>query len=198
MHRRANGRGNGKQRSLTRLLRAVRTLGVDGLDDEGLDLGHVEKGGRLVFEHRRPLVQALAKRLLFHQRLAEAHVDAPFDLPFDQERVDGAAHVMGDPDPIHRDQSGARVRVEVAHAGRVAVSGARPDTRSFVRPGDPRRRVAAGAGQRPEARLGKHGGLLEGDVLVLATVCFHRFRQQSAHLPCRLERGIARHESDAR
>src|SRR6266851_3955481 len=59
-----------QQRALSSLLGAVWTFGVVGLDDERLDVWHVEERRRLVLEHRRPLVQALAKGLFFHERLA--------------------------------------------------------------------------------------------------------------------------------
>ena len=93
-----------RQRALARLLRSVRPLRVDGLDDERLDLGHVEERRRLVLQHRRPLVQAFAKYLLLHQRLSESHVHAALDLPFDEqpaymllwEKLDGVVeHISG-------------------------------------------------------------------------------------------------------
>src|SRR5690242_13388827 len=91
-------RRHGEKRALPRLLRPKRTLAIDRLDDVGLDVRHVEERWRLVLEHRRPFVQTLPKDLLLHQRLAEAHVNAAFDLALDEQRVDGAANVVRDPD----------------------------------------------------------------------------------------------------
>src|SRR5258708_21173378 len=64
MNRRANCRGNWQERTLSPFFGAVRALRVDRLDDEGLDLRHVEGGGELGLEHRPPLVEDLPKRLL--------------------------------------------------------------------------------------------------------------------------------------
>src|SRR5438105_2978535 len=44
VHGRADRGRDWKQRTLSSLLRAVRTLRIDRLDDEGLDFGHVEEG----------------------------------------------------------------------------------------------------------------------------------------------------------
>src|SRR5258708_838597 len=92
----SRARGIFSRVTLTGLLGAVRALGVHRLDDEGLDLGRVQERRRLVLEHARPLVPALAVRLLLHQRLAQAHVDAALDLPDHQQRVDRPAHVVRD------------------------------------------------------------------------------------------------------
>ena len=209
VHGRADRGRDRQQGALSGLLRAVRPLGIDGLDDERLHLGHVEKCRRLVLQHRRPLVEALAKRLLFHERLAKTHVDAALDLPFDQQRIDRAADVMGDPDPVHVDESRAGVDVEVDHARRVAVGRARSDPRALVRTGDPRRRVAARACERAVARLGQHAGLLEAEAAypavakldlrcVAACFCRHGPGEHRPHLACGLERRVACHERDPR
>src|SRR5438105_4054710 len=118
-HRRVHRRDHRQQRPLPGFFGPIQTFGVVRLDDERLHLGGVEEGGRLVLEHRRPLVQALAKLLLLHQRLAQAHVDASLDLPLDQERVDGTADVMRDPDLVDLDEPSARIDVQVDHARRV-------------------------------------------------------------------------------
>src|SRR5258708_27049274 len=131
---RAHRGGDGEERPLTRLFGAVGTFRVHGLDDERLDLWRVEERGRLVLEHRRPLVQALAKCLFFHQGFAQAHVDAPFDLALNQKGIDRAPDVVSDPDLVDLHQPGASVGVEVDHASRVAVGGT---------PADPRAPVAA-------------------------------------------------------
>ena len=111
MDRGANRRWHREQRSLARLLRSVRSLRVVRLHDERLDLGHVEERRRLVLQHRRPFVQALAEDLLFHQGLAESHVHAALDLALDQERIDRAPDVVRDPDLVDADQPGACVGV---------------------------------------------------------------------------------------
>src|SRR6266581_2354436 len=56
VHRRAYRRRDRKKRSLAGLLGAVWPFAVHRLDDERLNLGHVEEGRRLVLEHRGPLV----------------------------------------------------------------------------------------------------------------------------------------------
>src|SRR6266567_3193312 len=163
-HGRAHGGYHREQRSLSGLLRAIRSLGVDGLDDEGLHLGHVEEGRRLVLEHRRPLVKPFAKRLLLHERLSQAHVHAAFDLALDEQRVDGAADVVREPDLVDLDEAGPRVGLEVDHAGGVAVSGAGADPGSLVGTRDLRRRVTPCASKRAKARLGQDTGRLEGEI----------------------------------
>ena len=70
-------------------------------------------------------MKALAKDLLLHERLAETHVHASLDLALDEEGVDGASDIVRDPDLVHLDEAGPRVGVEVDHARRVAVRGAR-------------------------------------------------------------------------
>src|SRR5487761_24977 len=207
-HRRADGGDDREQRALPRLFRAIRSFGIDGLDDEGLDLGHVHKRRRFVFEHRRPLVQDFAISLLFHVRLAESHVHAALDLAFHEQRVDRAAHVVGDPHLVEVHDAAARVRVQVDDACRVAVRGAWADARTLVRTGDLWRRVAAGAGQRPKASLGEATRLLEAEIADPAVGDGHRIRcrarlyrngfdEHAAHLSRRLEGGIAGHERDA-
>ena len=52
-----------------------------------------------------------AELLLLHQRFAEGHVDAAFDLPFHQHRVQRAADVVGQPDSL--DGHPARLRIDV-------------------------------------------------------------------------------------
>src|SRR6266576_7250359 len=109
-------------------------------------------------------MEAFAERLLLHQRLTQPHVHAALDLALDEQRVDGAADVMRDPYLVYVHQPGAVVCVEVDHARRVAVRGARSDARALVRSCDLGRRVAAGRGQRPEPRLGQDARLLEAEI----------------------------------
>src|SRR5260370_20447856 len=107
-------------------------------------------------EHRRPFVEAFAEGLLFHERFAEPHVHAAFDLALDQQRVDRATYVVSDPYLVYVQDTGAPVGVEIDDASRVAVGRAGADTRALVRTGDLWRRVAARAGQRAEACLSQH------------------------------------------
>src|SRR5207302_3949991 len=178
VYRGAQGGRHRQQGALARLLGPVWAFGVDRLDDERLDLRHVEKSRRLVLEHRRPLVQAFAKRLLLHERFAEAHVHAAFDLAFHEQWVDRTSDVVRDPDLVDANQAGARVGVDVDDARRVAVGGAWSDARAFVRSGDLGRRVAARGREGAEPRLGQHACLFEGDVIDPAAACFHRFDQE--------------------
>src|SRR5438034_3602566 len=117
VHRSVDRWDDRQQRALSGFLRPVWPFGIVGLDDERLHLRHVEEGGGLVLEHRRPLVQAFAKLLLLHQRLAQAHVHAALDLALDEQRVDGSSDVVCDPDLVDVHEPGARVGVEVHHAG---------------------------------------------------------------------------------
>src|SRR4029077_1171595 len=139
-----------KQRALTGLLCSVRSLRVDGLDDERLDLRHVEEGRRFVLEHRGPLVQALAKLLLLHERFAKPHVHAALHLALDEKWIDGATDVVSNPHLVQVDEPRPRIGVEVDHTCRVAVRGAWADAGSLVRPGDLRRRIATGAREGSE------------------------------------------------
>ena len=141
-------------------------------------------------------MQAFAKRLLLHERFAEAHVHAAFDLAFHEQRVDRASDVVRDPDLVDANQAGARVGVDVDDARRVAVGGAWSDAGALVGSGDLRRRVAARGRQGAEPRLSQHAGLFEGDVIEPAAACFYRFDQQRAHLACRFQGGVAGHEGD--
>src|SRR5450759_459668 len=195
--RRADRRDDRKERTLPRFLGAVRSLGIDGIDDEGLDLGHVHEGRRFVLEHRRPLVQALAERLLLHERLAQTHINAALHLALDQERVDGAAHVVRNPHLVQVHDAAARVCVQIDDARRIAVGGARPDATALVRTGDLGRGVAAGAGEGPEASFGEDARLLEsevadparrgrGDGRGAAHLRGNGFEEHAAHLPSRL------------
>ena len=92
----ATRRHDRQQRPLPDFLGAERPVGIGILDQVGEDLRHVEAGRALVLEHRRELVHERvreprrqpAERLLLHQRLAEAHVDAALDLPAHQRRVE--------------------------------------------------------------------------------------------------------------
>src|SRR5437879_2700302 len=77
-HRGADRGDDRQQGALTRLLRSVWPFRVVGFDDEGLHVGHVEESRRLVLEHRRPLVEPFAERLLLHERLAQSHVHPAF------------------------------------------------------------------------------------------------------------------------
>src|ERR1700694_1058926 len=160
----ADCRDDRKEWALPGFLGAIWSLGIDGLDDERLDLWHVEECWRLVLEHRRPFVQAFPERLLFHQCLAQTHVDAALHLALDQQRVDGAAHVVRNPYLVQMHEAGARVRVQVDDAGRIAVCRARADPRALVRSGDLWWRVAPGARERPEACLGQDACVLEAEV----------------------------------
>src|SRR5260370_1563723 len=87
-------------------------------------------------EHRRPFVEAFAEGLLFHERFAEPHVHAAFDLALDQQRVDGATHVVSDPYLVYVQDTGAPVGVEVGDASRVAVRRAGAHARPFIRTGN--------------------------------------------------------------
>src|SRR5262249_27233505 len=88
-HRVRAGRHHRQQRSLADFLGAERSLRIGMLDELGEYFGHVEGRRTLVLEHRRKLVdegvreprREPAEFLLFHQRLAERHIDTSLDLP---------------------------------------------------------------------------------------------------------------------
>ena len=104
-----------QQRPLPDLLGAERAVRVGVLDQIEMTSGMSSVVGLLYSSidgnlctsapraSRQPAVD-----LLFHQRLAQAHVDAALDLAADQRRVDRAADVVRDPDPWDGDPAGAR------------------------------------------------------------------------------------------
>jgi hypothetical protein len=127
VHRVGDRRHDRQQRTLSDFLRAERPLRIRMLDEVGEDLGHVQARRALVLEHRRKLVDERARqprreapeRLLLHQRFAESHVDAAFDLPARERGIDRAADVVRDPHAGHGDPSRLRVDVNLDDSGRV-------------------------------------------------------------------------------
>ena len=103
----------------------------------------------------------LAEGLLFHQHLAEAHVDRALDLADHQQRVDGLADVVGDPHLVDADDAGLPVGRQLHDAGRVRVGRRRAHARALPFRHRPRRRVGADRAQRAELRLREHDRVRE-------------------------------------
>ena len=155
------------------------------------------------------------ERLLFHQRLAQAHVDRAFDLAARQHRIQRASYVVGDPDLRNVDPARRRIDVHLDHARGVRIRRRGADTSAFVAGGRARRRVGAGGPERSELGLGQYDRLLEGhafvrvfgvehaavgkDEAILGNVQFlrRRLRQQVARAVRRLDRGVSHHQGDA-
>jgi hypothetical protein len=110
------------ERPLTRLLGAVRALGIDALDDQALQLRRVECGRDAVVEQARPVVQARAvtdrgrlEAVALEQRLAEAHVGAALHLPLDRDRRERAPAIVRDPDVLDLDEAGLGIGLDLGH-----------------------------------------------------------------------------------
>src|SRR5947207_763355 len=95
-------------------------------------------------EHSRAALAA--KLLLLHQCLAQRHIHTPFTLALDEDRVEGAPDVVGDPDLVDGDPAGVWIAVQLDDAGGVTVSRTRADARSLERTSKLRRAVTT-AGQ---------------------------------------------------
>src|SRR5205823_10718390 len=106
VHRVGDGRDHGVQRSLSGLLRAERTFGVDALDHDRFQYGCIERGWDLVVEERRLLVQAAAEDLLLADDLAVAHVRRTLDLPLNVRRIERAAAIVRRRHLVDRDHAG--------------------------------------------------------------------------------------------
>ncbi len=82
-------------------MRSVKISGMSRL--VGLLYSSID--GNLCTSALRQARRQPAERLLFHQRFAERHVDAAFDLPARQRRIERAADVVRDPDARHGESS---------------------------------------------------------------------------------------------
>ncbi len=91
-----------------------------------------------------------AIRHLFHQDLAQTHVDAALDLAHHQHRVDRLANVMSDPDSFHDDNAGRGIDIDFSHGRGITVSRRRTDARAFVLAGRARRRIRSNGADRAE------------------------------------------------
>src|SRR5262249_50692268 len=104
VNRICNDRRNRQKRTLPYFLCSKGT-GRDRLfDEKRFDFAHLERSRTLVFEHRRNLVHYVSLfpiNHLLHQRFAESHVDAAFNLTQHKQRVYRAADVVSQPHSIH-------------------------------------------------------------------------------------------------
>ena len=98
-------------------------------------LGHVEARRALVFEHRRELVDERvrelrrqpAERLLLHQRFAEPHVHAAFNLAAHERRIERTSDVVSDPHARDDDPSGVGIHLHFDYRGGVRIGRRRTD-----------------------------------------------------------------------
>src|SRR5687768_4647000 len=151
---RVRDRGHdGVQRTFAGLLRAERPLRVDGLDDDRLEHGGIERRRDLVIQQRRLLVQPATEDLLLADDLAVSHVGGSFDLAFDVDRIEGAAAVVRGDDAIDGKHPGLEVHSHLRDRGLVRVRGRRADAGALVIAADPwRRAVRACRGKRAVPR----------------------------------------------
>src|SRR6266513_3684523 len=118
--------------------------------------------GLLYSSNEGNLCKSEAERLLFHQRLAQGHVDTALHLADDQHGVVGTADIVSDPDLGDLDFTGLEVAVDLDDRRRVRIRWAGTDPGSLVRSGQTGRRIAAAAGYHPALRFGALHGLGEG------------------------------------
>src|SRR5260370_7141153 len=101
-----NRRHDRQKRALTNFLRAKRPARIRLFNQLSNHFRHVERGRALVFQNRRKFMNEsvrkflgeTAKLLLFHERFAEAHVDAPFNLAPSYPLIQAATDVIPTPD----------------------------------------------------------------------------------------------------
>ncbi len=94
-----------------------------------------------------------AKGLLFHHRFTKTHVNRPFDLSQDQDRVDRTPDVVCDPD-VHRSvKTGVGIDFDFDHCCRIGIGGRGPDARPLVLAGSSRRNIRTHAPQSAKSRL---------------------------------------------
>ena len=168
-HRVGDRRHDRQQRSLADFLGAERSGGIRMLDKIREDLRHVEARRALVFEDRRELVHERvrqprrqpAERLFFHQRFADSHVHAAFDLAARERRIDRAADVVRDPDARHGDPASVRIDVHFDDGGGVGVRRRRTDAAALESRRRLRRRVRTRRADEAELRFGHAHGFLE-------------------------------------
>src|SRR5258705_13915681 len=97
-------RYNGQKRSLPGLFGAIGSFRIVGLHQNGFDLRCLQRRWALVFQYGWNLVQAVfTKDLLFHQSLAQSHVDTAFGLTLDEQGIEGAAAIVPDPHSVDLD-----------------------------------------------------------------------------------------------
>ncbi len=72
----------------------------------------LEHRGELVYQRRGQLLRQTTERLLLHHGLSEPHVDAAFDLPECENRVERTADIVRDPDLVDGIHAGFRVNLD--------------------------------------------------------------------------------------
>ena len=212
-----------QQRALPDFFGAERSARIRILDELSEHLGHVERRRALVLQHRRKLVhqgvrelrRQPAERLFLHQRFAERHVDAAFDLTSDERRIERTADVVRDPDARHMDPAGGRIDLDLDDGGGVGVGGRRPHAAALESGGRSRWRVRPGRAERAEHRFRQAHRLAEADpdgrvlrvedaafgehepILGNAQLLRYGVRQQIASALGGLNRGVAHHQGHA-
>src|SRR5688572_23506939 len=153
-----HSRWNWQQRTLPNLFRSKWSVRIGVLYQDGLHVAHLESRRALVLEHRRKLVHHVAVppvSHLFHQRFAQTHVDAAFDLAHHQRRVDGLADIVSYPHSLHYHDASFRIDIHFGHRSRIAVGRRRAHTRAFVFARGSRRRVRPYGTDHTEFRFSK-------------------------------------------
>ena len=128
------------------------------------------------------LFRQAPEHLFLHHRLAEAHVDAAFDLAQCQHRVDGLTDVVGHPDVLAVVNACLRVHFHLDHGGGIGIGRRRSHAGASVSPRRAGRNVRPGGAQGAVAGLGGHHGRIEVESVVrvaggkYASICEHQFR----------------------
>ena len=202
------------ERPFPGLLRAVRPIRVAALHDVRVELRRIERSRDAVVEQRRPEEKpVLAVDHLLHLRFRRAHVYGPFDLPFDERRIQRLAAVVRCPDLADLPDARLLVHLDFGDVRRERVRGRHADGAAAVVATELLRSVSAGGRERRSlgrlgelTRLGEtHRTLRRGGGAELEP----HVRGRAAHLRgdggaqlvgellARLARGQAHHESDA-
>ena len=158
----------------------------------------------------------MAEDLLFHQDLAEPHVDGALDLALDEERVDGRAAVVGDPHVLDPDVARLPIDLDFHRARGVGVGGRRPHAGALELGRPLGRGVGARGGKRAVGGLGEPGRLVEGETARRVVAEEHpavprlelgrgdpellgrRVEEKTPELLGRLLGRVSRHQGDAR
>src|SRR5439155_1159916 len=138
-----------QERPLTGFFRAVGSFRIVGFDQNRFDLGGLQRRRALVLQDGWNLVQTVfAEDLLFHQRLAESHINAAFGLTFHEQRIERTSTVVSDPNFIYFNFARDAVTVKLDDRRSKTISRRGTNSGAFEVPWIFWRPVAAGGAQR--------------------------------------------------
>src|SRR5713226_4428639 len=204
-----------QQRTLSRLFGPVGPFRVIRLDENRFDRRRLQRRGAFVFGDRRIFVQArLSENLLFHQDLAQGHVDAPLHLSLDEQRIEGPAAIVRDPNLLNFYFGCLRITGKLHDGRRVTVGWSGSDSGSFEVRRVFGRAVAARGAESPvlRLRLFDAGRKTDGPLRIASTadlslghlqiICGHfenfagNFDENLLQLAAGLNRRVAGHDRD--